>query len=53
MMTIKFAEEVAATSTEWALRLTICTLKSSMIERTEIINALRLGHIDVIVGINL
>ena len=52
VMTIKFAEEVAAISIEWGEGAPLHS-EIDTIERTEIINALRLGHIDVIVGINL
>ena len=52
-MTIKFAEEVAAYLNRMGVKAHHLHSEIDTIERTEIINALRLGHIDVIVGINL
>ena len=57
VMTIKFAEEVAEEVAEYLNRngFKAHYLHSEIdtLERTEIIKALRLGHIDIIVGINL
>lgn len=53
VMTIKFAEEVAAYLNRMGVKAHHLHSEIDTIERTEIINALRLGHIDVIVGINL
>jgi excinuclease ABC subunit B len=53
VMTIKFAEEVAAYLNRMGVKAHHLHSEIDTIERTEIINALRWGHIDVIVGINL
>ena len=53
VLTIKFAEEVAAYLNKMGVKAHHLHSEIDTIERTEIINALRLGHIDVIVGINL
>lgn len=53
VLTIKFAEEVAAYLNRMGVRAHHLHSEIDTIERTEIINALRLGLIDVIVGINL
>lgn len=53
VMTIKFAEEVAEYLNRMGVKAHHLHSEIDTIERTEIINALRLGHIDVIVGINL
>ncbi len=53
MLTIKFAEEVAAYLSRMGVKAHHLHSEIDTIERTEIINALRLGLIDVIVGINL
>jgi excinuclease ABC subunit B len=53
VMTIKFAEEVADYLNRMGVKAHHLHSEIDTIERTEIINALRLGHIDVIVGINL
>ena len=53
VMTIKFAEEVAAYLNRMGVKAHHLHSEIDTIERTEIINALRHGHIDVIVGINL
>tara|TARA_A100001234_G_scaffold10021_1_gene8187 strand:- start:1053 stop:1847 length:795 start_codon:yes stop_codon:yes gene_type:complete len=52
-MTIKFAEEVAEYLLKMNVKAHYLHSEIDTIERTEIIKALRLGHIDVIVGINL
>jgi excinuclease ABC subunit B len=53
VLTIKFAEEVAAYLNRMGVKAHHLHSEIDTIERTEIINALRHGHIDVIVGINL
>lgn len=53
VLTIKFAEEVAAYLNQMGVKAHHLHSEIDTIERTEIINALRIGHIDVIVGINL
>ncbi len=53
VMTIKFAEEVAEYLLKMNVKAHYLHSEIDTIERTEIIKALRLGHIDVIVGINL
>ncbi|DAC33195.1 MAG TPA: hypothetical protein D7I05_06645, partial [Candidatus Poseidoniales archaeon] len=53
VLTIKFAEEVAAYLSRMGVKAHHLHSEIDTIERTEIINALRLGLIDVIVGINL
>ncbi|MAI09848.1 MAG: excinuclease ABC subunit B [Euryarchaeota archaeon] len=53
VLTIKFAEEVAAYLNRMGVKAHHLHSEIDTIERTEIINALRLGLIDVIVGINL
>ena len=53
VMTIKFAEEVAEYLNRMGVKAHHLHSEIDTIERTEIINALRIGHIDVIVGINL
>lgn len=53
VMTIKFAEEVAEYLNRMGVKAHYLHSEIDTIERTEIIKALRLGHIDVIVGINL
>ncbi len=53
VLTIKFAEEVAAYLNKMGTKAHHLHSEIDTIERTEIINALRIGHIDVIVGINL
>ena len=53
VMTIKFAEEVAAYLNRQGFKAHHLHSEIDTLERTEIIKALRLGHIDVIVGINL
>ena len=53
VLTIKFAEEVAAYLNQMDVKAHHLHSEIDTIERTEIINALRHGHIDVIVGINL
>lgn len=53
VMTIKFAEEVAAYLNRMGVKAHHLHSEIDTLERTEIINALRHGHIDVIVGINL
>ena len=52
-MTIKFAEEVAAYLERMGIKAHYLHSEIDTLERTEIIKALRIGHIDVIVGINL
>ena len=52
VLTIKFAEEVAAYLNRMGVKAHHLHSEIDTIERTEIINALRHGHIDVIVGIN-
>ena len=53
VMTIKFAEEVAEYLNRMGVRSHHLHSEIDTIERTEILNALRIGHIDVVVGINL
>jgi excinuclease ABC subunit B len=53
VMTIKFAEEVAGYLERVGVKAHYLHSEIDTLERTEIIKALRLGHIDVIVGINL
>jgi len=53
VLTIKFAEEVSQYLNEMGVKAHYLHSEIDTIERTEIINALRIGHIDVIVGINL
>jgi len=53
VLTIKFAEEVASYLNDMGIKAHHLHSEIDTIERTEIINALRLGIIDVIVGINL
>ena len=53
VLTIKFAEEVATYLNEMGIKAHHLHSEIDTIQRTEIINALRLGLIDVIVGINL
>ena len=53
VLTIKFAEEVAEYLKRMGVKAHHLHSEIDTIERTEIINALRIGHIDVIVGINL
>ena len=53
VLTIKFAEEVAGYLNRMGVKAHHLHSEIDTIERTEIIKALRLGLIDVIVGINL
>jgi len=53
VMTIKFAEEVAGYLERNGIKAHYLHSEIDTLERTEIIKALRIGHIDVIVGINL
>ena len=53
VMTIKFAEEVAAYLERMGIKAHYLHSEIDTLERTEIIKALRIGYIDVIVGINL
>ena len=53
VMTIKFAEEVAEYLERMGVKAHYLHSEIDTLERTEIIKALRLGLIDVIVGINL
>ena len=53
VLTIKFAEEVSKYLLEMEIKSHYLHSEIDTIERTEIIKALRIGHIDVIVGINL
>ena len=53
VMTIKFAEEVAGYLNRNGFKAHHLHSEIDTLERTEIIKALRLGHIDIIVGINL
>ena len=53
VMTIKFAEEVAEYLERMGVKAHYLHSEIATLERTEIIKALRIGHIDVIVGINL
>ena len=49
---IKFAEEVSEYLNSMGIKAHF-TFEIDTIKQSEIINALRIGHIDVIVGINL
>ena len=53
VMPIKFAEEVAEYLNRQGFKAHHLHSEIDTLERTEIIKALRIGHIDVIVGINL
>ena len=53
VLTIKFAEEVADYLQRMGIKAHYLHSEIGTIERSEIIKALRIGHIDVIVGINL
>lgn len=53
VLTIKFAEEVSEYLSRMGVKAHYLHSEIDTIERTEIINALRIGLIDVIVGINL
>ena len=53
VLTIKFAEEVADYLIRMGIKAHYLHSEIGTIERSEIIKALRIGHIDVIVGINL
>ena len=53
VLTIKFAEEVSEYLNNMGIKAHHLHSEIDTIQRTEIINALRIGHIDVIVGINL
>jgi len=53
VLTIKFAEEVSGYLNDMGIKAHHLHSEIDTIQRTEIINALRLGLIDVIVGINL
>ena len=53
VLTIKFAEEVAQYLNKMGIKAHHLHSEIDTLERTEIINALRIGHIDAIVGINL
>ena len=53
VMTIKFAEEVAEYLQRMGVKAHYLHSEIDTLERSEIIKALRIGHIDVIVGINL
>ena len=53
VLTIKFAEEVSEYLQRTGVKSHYLHSEIDTIERSEIIKALRLGHIDVIVGINL
>jgi excinuclease ABC subunit B len=53
VLTIKFAEEVASYLNDMGIKAHHLHSEIDTIQRSEIINALRLGLIDVIVGINL
>ncbi len=53
VLTIKFAEEVSQYLNKMGIKAHYLHSEIDTIERTEIINALRMGHIDAIVGINL
>ena len=52
-MTIKFAEEVSDYLQRMGVKAHYLHSEIDTLERSEIIKALRIGHIDVIVGINL
>jgi len=53
VLTIKFAEEVADYLQRMGVKAHYLHSEIDTLERSEIIKALRIGHIDVIVGINL
>jgi len=53
VLTIKFAEEVAEYLQRMGVKAHYLHSEIDTLERSEIIKALRIGHIDVIVGINL
>ncbi|MBC8437897.1 MAG: DEAD/DEAH box helicase family protein, partial [Euryarchaeota archaeon] len=53
VLTIKFAEEVSEYLQKMGVKAHYLHSEIDTIERSEIIKALRIGHIDVIVGINL
>ena len=53
VLTIKFAEEVSEYLNKMGVKAHYLHSEIDTLERTEIINALRIGIIDVIVGINL
>ena len=53
VLTIKFAEEVSEYLERMGVKAHYLHSEIDTLERTEIIKALRIGHIDVIVGINL
>ncbi len=53
VLTIKFAEEVAVYLNKMGIKAHHLHSEIDTIERTEILSALRIGHIDAIVGINL
>ncbi len=53
VLTIKFAEEVSSYLQRMGVKAHYLHSEIDTIERSEIIKALRIGHIDVIVGINL
>ena len=53
VLTIKFAEEVSEYLERMGVKSHYLHSEIDTLERTEIIKALRVGHIDVIVGINL
>jgi len=53
VLTIKFAEEVSEYLQRMGIKAHYLHSEIDTLERTEIIKALRIGHIDVIVGINL
>ncbi len=53
VLTIKFAEEVAEYLDRMGVKAHYLHSEIDTLERTEIIKALRIGHIDVVVGINL
>ena len=53
VLTIKFAEEVSEYLQRTGVKSHYLHSEIDTIERSEIIKALRLGHLDVIVGINL
>ena len=53
VLTIKFAEEVSEYLNKMGVKAHYLHSEIDTLERTEIINALRLGIIDVIVGLNL
>ena len=53
VMTIKFADEVADYLQRMEIKAHYLHSEIDTLERSEIIKALRIGHIDVIVGINL